>query len=352
MSSPRLMTVCKAVGAGCHKPSFVDSHCLRRMNWSTPVVKSGGMNKQNREEIAAKAREREAEAAGCTGLLLGQARNLNTGAMWDAFQATKGDGPFYCQTCYSDVVVRKCSEKVDHFAHNARLSPVLGAKEMALHNACTKEICEALAARFADGKWQVERPIPRSKDGVIPLLVPDISGRMGNGVRVAVEVQVSALTVPKIIQRTTAYAQRNIALVWVVPLHGPMGTEPFRPRLYERYLHSIFRGRTYYWWPGLGATVKPMHYGPTRRMIPYSEWREEGEDRSAGGYLRRYKTIKVPVYGPDLDLADCFDSEFRGAFTPENERKQVPACRIWRDELEPWWRDDAEDITPRDPDVP
>lgn len=298
---------------------------------------------------AAKAREHEAEEAGCTGLLHGFAVNLHTGARWAASLATRADGPFFCATCFSDVVVRKCAEKVDHFAHVARLSPVFGAKEIALHNACTREICEDLAARFPDGNWAVERPIRPSKDGVIPQLVPDISGRMGNKVPVVVEVQVSALTVPKIIQRTTAYAQRRLSLVWVVPLREPLGAEPFRPRLYERYFHSIFWGRVYYWWPGMGAIVQPVHYGPTTRLIPVSEWRENGEDMSAGGYMRRYKTIKMPVYGPPVHLAESFDSEFRGAFTPDNERKQVPACHIWRDRLDRWWHDSATDITPSDP---
>lgn len=310
------------------------------------------MKHQDREGRADKAREREAEEAGCTGLLRGFARNLHTGQLWGASLATKAHGPFYCPACNSDVVVRKCAEKADHFAHSARLSPVLGVKEMALHNACTKEMRDALAAHLPDGKWEVERPIPKSKDGTIPLLVPDISGRMGNGVRVVVEVQVSALTVPKIIQRTTAYAQRGVSLVWVVPLREPLGDAPFRPRLYERYFHSIFWGRVYYWWPGMGATVQPVHYGPTKRLIPYSEWREEGEDMSAGGYMREYKTIKVPVYGPEVHLADAFGSEFRSSFTPVNERKQVPACYIWRDELERWWHDSAVDITPGDPTEP
>lgn len=310
------------------------------------------MKHKDREDRAAKAREHEAEMAGCTGLLHGFAVNLRTGARWAASVATKADGPFFCSTCFSDVVVRKCAEKVDHFAHVARLSPVLGPKEMALHNACTREICDDLAACIPDGRWAVERPIPRSKDGVIPLLVPDVSGRMKNKVGVVIEVQVSALTVPKIIQRTTAYAQRGLSLVWVVPLREPLGTEPFRPRLYERYFHSIFLGRVYYWWPGLGAAVQPVHYGPTTRLIPFSEWRENGEDMSAGGYMQRYKTIKVPVFGPSVHLAESFVNEFRSAFTPDNERKQVPACNIWRDDLERWWLDSAVDITPSDPTEP
>ena len=292
--------------------------------------------KKSREQLAAEARQREAEETGCHGLLGGTARSFRDDEVWEAEIAHRDYGPFYCSTCFSDVVLRKCVEKIDHFAHKSRLSPVLGPKEMLLHNACTREICAALASRFPDGKWEVERPIPEDKDRKIPKLVPDISGRM-NGVRVAIEVQVSSLTIPRIVQRTKDYEKRGIPLVWIVPLSEPLGDIPFRPRLYERYLHSIFYGRTYYWWRGQGLTVKPVHYGPAVRHIPYSEWYEDGQLESAGGYDATYKTIKTPEYGPDLNLCDDFKSHRRSAFTPDNERKEVPPSLIWKDTLKRWW---------------
>src|SRR5690625_7561282 len=60
---------------------------------------------------------REAEEVGCFGLIGGAARTLHTGELVYAAGCTKADGPFYCGTCYSDAVVRKCTEKRDHFAH-------------------------------------------------------------------------------------------------------------------------------------------------------------------------------------------------------------------------------------------
>ena len=294
------------------------------------------MTKKSREEIAEQARLREAEEVGCRGLLGRVASNLHSGDKWEAEVAYKRDGPFICPACFSDAVLRKCSEKVDHFAHKSRLSPVLGPKEMVLHNACTREINSLLEVRFPNGKWEVQRAIPEKKSHKIPKLVPDISGRMGN-TRVAIEVQVSSLTIPLIVQRTMAYALRGIALIWIVPLHEPLGTVPFRPRLYERYLHSIYFGRTYYWWAGQGLTVKPVHYGPATRHIELREWFEDGQQVSAGDYDATYKTIKSPVYGRDLNLSDDFILTRRETFTPENERKEVPACCIWRDTDAAWW---------------
>jgi competence protein CoiA len=197
-------------------------------------------------------------------------------------------------------------------------------------------MCALLQERFPEGKWAKERTIPENKQKGIPKLEPDISGRI-NGIRVAIEVQASTLTIRKIVQRARDYTARKIALLWVVPLTEPLGDLAFRPRLYERYLHSIYFGRTYYWWEGLGLNLKPVHYAPASRHVEYREWYEDGELVSGGGYDATYKIIKQPDYGPDINLADGFVSHLRPEFTPENERKAVPQCLIWRDRLPEWW---------------
>ncbi|MFX6019072.1 competence protein CoiA family protein, partial [Acinetobacter baumannii] len=91
----------------------------------------------------------------------------------------------------------------------------------------------------------------------MPRLIPDISGRIGD-IRLAVEVQLSTLSLSAIIKRTTAYASRGIAVLWVVPLRFELGIEPFRPRQFEKYLHSMYYGRVYYWWPELGTAIAPV----------------------------------------------------------------------------------------------
>lgn len=283
---------------------------------------------------------REAAEVGCDGLVGGTARNLYTHQICDADLSTKADGPFYCGVCKSDAILHKCTEKIDHFAHIARLSPVLGPLESALHRSCKEEICRALAERNPDGKWAVERPIPANLDYDIPELRPDISGRIFQH-RVAIEVQASALTPTKIVKRSLAYARRGIALLWLVPLHEPLGSEPIRPRLFERYIHSIYYGRTYYWWPGRQHSLFPVHYGPASRHVEYREWIEDGQEQSGGGYDADYKIIKTPVAGPELLIDVDFELHERSEFTPENERKAVPECAIWKDKSKQWWESDA-----------
>lgn len=282
---------------------------------------------------------KEAEEVGCMGLTRGIAQHLYTHKIFYAQQCTRNDGPFYCPDCFSDAVLRKCVEKRDHFAHKARLSPVIGPEESKLHWQCKNEIVGLLRERFPEGKWEAERTIPENKDKKIPELRPDVSGRIGD-IRIAIEVQASALTVTKIVKRATDYSKRGIYLLWIVPLTEPLGNLPFRPRLYERYLHSIYYGRTYYWWSGQGLIVKPVHYGPAVRHVEHREWFEQGTQMEGGGYDATYRIVKKPMYGEDINIADDFILTHRPEFIPENERKTVPECKIWRDKLDAWWNKD------------
>lgn len=284
---------------------------------------------------------RQAEEVGCYGLVDGYAKNINTHKVFDAESARKSDGPFYCSWCKSDAIVRKCTEKRDHFAHKGRLSPI-GQRESKLHLDCKEEICELLKERYPEGNWETERPIPASQKHNTPKLVPDISGRINN-VPIAIEVQATKMTVPKIVSRLESYSKRKISMLWIVPLIRPLGEQPFRPRMFERYLHSLYFGRTYYWTKGQGLTLTPVHYGSAWRYIEYSEWFENGEEQQAGGYNKPYKIMKTPIYGSNVNLDDDFISEYRSEFIPKNERKAVPASHIWKDSLNHWWNKASEE---------
>lgn len=284
-------------------------------------------------------RLREAEVHGCHGLVEGRAKRLRTRQDIGAHEATRADGPFVCGLCFSEVVVRKCVEKRDHFAHAAPRPLVVHAGESALHKVCKAEIRAAMASAQPDGRWEIERGIPARADEGLPAVVPDVSGRVGRH-RLAIEVQASALDIATIVERTEAYARRGIHMLWVLPLAEPMSDEPFRPRLHERYVHSMAFGRAYYWWPSLGRCVVPIHFGAARHHVEASRWHERGGERiEAGGYQATYRAIKQPMAAPPpaVDIAVDFAPVWRASFTPANERKAVPGCRLWLDGRRPWW---------------
>lgn len=278
-----------------------------------------------------------AEEVGCFGLVGGGAKNIETNKTHYAETSSRLDGPFYCGSCYSDAVLRKCAEKIDHFAHKTPLTPVLPKGESELHKKCKESICEYLSGIYPEGKWATERPIEENKDKKLTALRPDVSGRIGN-YPVAIEIQASSLTIPEIIKRTKSYSKRNVAILWIVPLLEELKKTPFRPRLYERYFHSIYYGRVYYWWPALGDKIVPVHYGVSKRHIEYSSWYDEsGGFQEAGDYDKPYKVIKAPEFGSELSIESDFYFHSRDEFTPENERKAVPACITWQDTLKQWW---------------
>jgi len=280
---------------------------------------------------------KRAEEVGCFGLLDGVARNLHTQNECYASSSSKSDGPFFCKECYSDAVLRKCADKKDHFAHKTPLSPVIPKGESALHKECKKSICEHLSSVFPDGHWETERTLEENKEKRLSEIRPDISGRI-NSVGVAIEVQASSMTIPKIIRRTKSYSKWGFVLLWVVPLLGPLIKKPFRPRLYERYFHSMYYGRAYYWWPDLNDKLLPVHFGVAKRHIEYSSWHDEnGTFQEAGDYEKAYKVIKAPIFGECLSIESNFSRHEREEFTPENERKSVPACITWQDKNKQWW---------------
>jgi competence protein CoiA len=159
-----------------------------------------------------------------------------------------------------------------------------------------------------------------------------------------IEAQVSFLSIPQIIKRSQVYWKRGIPILWIVPLKSDLGDKPFRPRLYERYLHEMYYGRVYYWRARFGTQLLPVHYGVAERHIPFSEWYDKDAEQecSAGGYDKPYKVIKRPVPNDKIDIASQFYSERRSEFRPWNERKTVPPLIIWKDKLSHWW-DTSED---------
>ena len=299
--------------------------------------------------------ERDSRESFCMGLKERYARKKKDNRRIFAENAVKGAGPFYCPHCLSDAIVRKDrgSGKLDHFAH-------IAAKTK-LHKDCKNEICNSLIQMFPDGQWETERPIPANIEKDFPGLVPDISGRIirkKNGeleiIKVIIEVQRSFLQIPIINRRTIAYSSRNpkVYILWVVPLREPINAEPFRPRLFERFLHSMYFGRVYYWWPGMGCNVLPVHFGRTKRYIEVSTWFEDGEEKSGGGYDKLYKTIKLPIFEEPVNIGQEFIASEENGFDPYKNKKgkyyKIPKRNIYKDNLSCWWSKEPEYVNEQD----
>ena len=277
-----------------------------------------------------------------SGLSRRTAISLTTSKIIHADYATKKDGPFYCPECFSDAIVRKCKEKEDHFAHKGRSSILYKSGETELHNNCKDEILAQLKEVFPNGNWEKERPIKENKEKNLAALVPDLSGRINNK-PVVIEIQRSFLNVNKIIHRTVEYTKRKVAILWIVPLKQDLGQELFRPRLFEKFLHSMYFSRTYYWRKGFGAKVIPTHFAYAERWIEEKTWFNIGnhEVRTEGGFWKQFKTIRQPIPSDLIDIAKDFEISMADEWQPDNEELKIPERLILKDKLKKWWSDEA-----------
>jgi competence CoiA-like predicted nuclease len=257
-----------------------------------------------------------------------------------ASTTTKSEGPFYCPDTFEELIVRKCIEKRDHFAYKARLSPV-GSKESDLHKNCKEEILKLLQEKLPDGKWAKEREDFKSdKSKGYKNVRPDLSGRI-NGKGVIIEIQASTLSINKILERTEQYSKRGAYILWIVPLLEELGKDDFRPRLFERFLHSMYYGRIYYWYEGDGLHLTTVHFGTSERYIEETHWFEEdGTEKNEGGYFKPYLRVKKPSYNRKINLLTDFRFENREKFEVENEKLSVPEAKIYVDNLQKWWKDE------------
>ncbi len=166
-----------------------------------------------------------------------------------AWEADKRDRPFICFCCQRVVTLRQGRVIAPHFAH---LPPVVceyGTGESEAHRRCKLAIYESLCADPRVSKCELERNLGTVR--------PDVSAYI-NGVPVAIEVQLSTLSLIKIMHRTSEYRRKGIYVLWLPVYHHNLERELYSPRPWERWLHEAYSGWVYYWLEG--ATVLPIHF--------------------------------------------------------------------------------------------
>ena len=278
----------------------------------------------------------------CHGLVGGVALLADLKTPVNAAYVRKADGPFYCRECLSEAIVRKCSDKDDHFAHRALVTPTGQQQDTAFHHGVRDELFGLLKERFPAGNWKTEVKITDEKLGTF---VPDIAGYFGERSRdvpaVAVEVQLSPYSPGYIRKKTAFYEQKNIHVLWVVPLTKPLEKAVFRPRRYELYLHSMYLGYVFYYEPGKAGTLRPVHYGPAMRYIePKTFFDEHAEEQHVGDFYLKYKTLKEPKFGEELFIADAV-AKITGAWqNPNNKRLSLPERKMMITRQQRWWAKD------------
>jgi competence protein CoiA len=159
-----------------------------------------------------------------------------------AWEAERVDAPFVCFCCRQTVRLKKGEIKAPHFAHVPPVTCEYGTGESEAHRLCKIALYENLKRDPRVRKCEMERDLGTVR--------PDVSAYI-NDAPVAIEVQLSNLSLAKIQYRTLEYARKGIYVLWL-PLYTPaLKRELYSPRPWERWLHVMYFGGVYYWLEGL-----------------------------------------------------------------------------------------------------
>jgi competence protein CoiA len=234
-----------------------------------------------------------------------------------ATSESKSNGPFSCPECGGPVVLRAGSVRVSHFTHRSPTICDFARGESEAHRRCKLEIYEALLREPGVTDVAMERSLQTAR--------PDISARI-NGVPVAIEVQISALSIETIIRRTEEYARKGIYVLWLPQWTPYLDGVRNSPRLWEKWIHAAYFGRVYYWIEGL--TIASYRFEPYFNRVPDASWySEEGEKMTARAYSRRSKRYRSPARERILNLAKDFIPKDREWW--EGADLTVPATKLF-----------------------
>ncbi|MCL4431566.1 MAG: hypothetical protein M1300_04510 [Epsilonproteobacteria bacterium] len=271
--------------------------------------------------------------SGCEGVVGGYAIRARDNIRVSIVEADKDDEEdYYCPECFSLVRPRKPIDKIDHFYHYARQSDMDYTPESQLHQISKNSLLQALRSIHPNGKWETERKIPSINS------IPDISGRI-NGIRLVIEIQKSSIKPSEITRRTEKYASIGLPVLWIIPLHKPLGDEMFRPRMIEKFFHEMYNGKCFYWDATRPDEIYPVHFSRAYRYIERSEfYSETGDLQSFGGYNKAYKTIKTPNYGRYINITEAFDTEIiEGAKRYLDTETVLPKAFLYKPKQNIWW---------------
>lgn len=121
------------------------------------------------------------------------ARRKSDGQIVTAYFESKRNAPFVCLECNEEVILKTGRRKINHFAHTNSIACKFAEGESKAHRRCKMEIYEALLQQPGVSDAALERPLGNAR--------PDVSAYF-NGVPVAIEVQISSLSVETIMRRT------------------------------------------------------------------------------------------------------------------------------------------------------
>ena len=230
-----------------------------------------------------------------------------------AWEVERSDGPFLCFCCEQVVMLRKGEIKAPHFAHMPPVTCEYGSGESEAHRRCKIALYESLSFHPRVRKCEMERNLGTVR--------PDVSAYI-NDVPVAIEVQVSNLSLTKIQYRTSEYARKGIYVLWLPIFTSDLKQELYAPKPWEQWLHAAYFGRVYYWIEE--ARILPIHFRDYYANV-------RGRTRDYQKLARR----KVPIDGKAVVLTDDFSPSERKTWS--GQHISIPPAKLFIDSQPKWY---------------
>jgi len=213
--------------------------------------------------------------------------------------ASRDDKPFACSECGSDVVLKKGALKVAHFAHKPPVTCDYGSGETEEHRRCKNDIYNSLSALKCLTECEMEKSFT--------VVRPDIYFRTESGVHVAIEVQISNLTIDTIVRRTAYYEKLGIYVLWMPSLRSSglhNQSKIYSPKAWEKWLHQTYYGRVYYWSDALN--VCPVKFDNYQLYVEETDY--------GGGYYKTSKRYVTPILLDMVRFPFDFQPKHRGSW--------------------------------------
>ena len=213
-----------------------------------------------------------------------------------AKDVSKDDGPFLCLQCAAPLQLKKGTIKAHHSAHLIDAGCRRGYGEGETHRQLKEAICATLTSSPQVSDLQQERR-------ELKQVYPDISFLFSGKGWIAVEVQVTPISVGTICRRVRTYTEQGIALLWVLPCNEALiGGERYRPTRWERYLHALYRGKLFYWSPE--QRLQPVSYRDLTTAGEPFTWYQDKREWIAAGQPRKSKIYKRLHLHPQVGVLD------------------------------------------------
>lgn len=131
-----------------------------------------------------------------------------------------------------------------------------------------------------------------------------------NDVPVAIEVQISSLSVETIMERTIDYNQKGIYVLWLLQWTPELDQKRYAPAAWEKWLHACYYGRIYYWLEKL--QVVEYEFEPCLKHVPKQTlFTKKGKPITVGGYVKKSVRFRTPVRRKTLNLVRDFGPQLR-----------------------------------------